>query len=427
MTRTVALMLPMLAAGLQAEVHFLTLRQAVELAMKQNPDIMLSRLEEQKAIQGVRVARDPFAPRITVGSGLAYSSGFPLSIEGSAPSVVQAYAKQFIFNRQQSYLVAQAKEEAHGAGIATAERRDEVAFRTASLFLDAERAARTTAMARKQADSLDKVLQSVQAQMKESRALPIEGKKAMLNLARARQTAESLEADQEFAEISLATVLGFSAEDRVRPSEEGRKAPEMPASEEAATESAIQFNKELRRLESSIVAKGLQIRGDRATRLPRVDLVAQYGLFAMFNHYEDYFRTFQRNNGELGLSFQLPVLPGPGIGALTEQRNAEVAHLRVEMNNTRNNVIATVRKTYRDIAKAESAREVARLDLDVAREQVSINLALLQEGRASMSNVEEARALEDNKWIAFFDAEYSLEKARWNLARQTGDLMASLR
>jgi outer membrane protein len=422
-----AFFLPVLAAGLHAEVHYMALRQAVELALKQSPDVILARLDEQKAVEGVRAAKDPFTPRITVGSGLAYTSGFPLSIEGSAPSVVQAYAKQFIFNRQQSYAVAQAKEEARGAGIATAEKGEEVAYRTASLFLDAERAARMSAMARKQADSLDKVEQSVQAQVAESRVLPIEAKKAALAVARARQIIESLEGDQEFAEMSLATVLGFSAQDRVRPSEENRKPPEMPPSEEAAVESAIKFSKELRRLESNIVAKGLQIRGDRAARLPRVDLVAQYGLFAMFNHYEDYFRSFQRNNGELGVSFQLPVLPGPGIAALTEQRNAEVAQLRLQMNNTRNNIIMTARQTYRDIAKTEAAREVARLDLEVAREQVGIDLALLQEARASMSAVEAARAVEDSKWIAFYDAEYGLEKARWNLARQTGDLMAAFR
>jgi outer membrane protein len=426
--RNFVLLLPGLVAwALHAEVHHVTMRQAVEMALKQNPDIMLARLDEQKAIQAVRVARDPFAPRITVGSGLAYSNGFPMSIEGSAPSVVQAYAKQFIFNRQQSYLVAQAKEEARGAGIATAGRQDEVALRTASLYLDAERAARVSEMARKQADSLDKVGQSVKSQVDEGRVLPIEAKRAALNVARARQVVIALEADQESAETSLATVLGFTAEDRARAILEDRKPPEMPVSEDAAIATAIQFSKELRLLESRIVAKGLEIRGDRAARLPRIDLVAQYGLFAKFNHYEDYFRTFQRNNGQLGLSFQLPVLPGPGIGALTEQRNAEVAHLRLEMNNTRNSIIVTAKQTWRDIEAAEAGREVARLDLEVAREQVSINLALTQEGRASLSQVEEARAAEDSKWIAFYDAGYALEKARWKLAHQTGDLLAALK
>src|SRR5438105_3415664 len=180
--RKLAVLLPIvLGCGVQAEVHHITMRQAIETALKQNPDIMLARLDEQRAIQAVRVARDPFAPRITVGSGLAYSSGFPMSIEGSAPSVVQAYAKQFIFNRQQSYVVAQAKEEARGAGIATAGRQDEVAMRTASLYLDAERAARVDAMARKQADSLERVGQSVKSQLEEGRALPIDFKRAALN------------------------------------------------------------------------------------------------------------------------------------------------------------------------------------------------------------------------------------------------------
>jgi outer membrane protein TolC len=426
--RTIVLLLPiLLASALRGEVHHLTLRQAVELALKQNPDIIMARLDEQQALQGVRVAQDPFSPRITVGSGLAYSNGFPMSIEGSAPSVVQAYAKQYIFNRQQSYVVAQAKEQARGAAIGTAARQDEVAIRTASLFLDAERAARASEMARKQADSLDKVGESVKNQVAEGRVLPIEAKKAALNLARARQLVATLESDQEFAETSLATALGFTADDRARATGEDRKPPDMPASEDAAVENAVQSSKELRRLESKIVAKGLEIRGDRAARLPRIDLVAQYGLFAKFNHYEDYFRKFQRSNGELGISFQLPVLPGPGISALTAQRNAEVEHLRLEMKNTRNNIIMTARRTWRDISKAEAAREVARLDLDVAREQVNIELALTQEGRASMGQVEEARAAEDAKWIAFYDAGYALEKARWTLAHQTGDLISALR
>jgi outer membrane protein len=426
--RCLAIVFAILAAsGLRAEVHHLTLRQALELALKQNPDILLARLDESKAAEGVRVARDPFTPRITVGSGLAYSNGFPMAIEGSAPSVVQGYARQYIFNRQQSYLVAQAKEDARGAGIATEDRREEVAYRTTSLFLDAERAARVSELARKQADSLDKVAQSVKVQVAEGRILPIEGKRAALNLARARQTVATLEADQEIAETSLATVLGYSAQDRARPIVEDRKPPAMPISEEDTIESAIRVSKELRRLESHILAKGLEIRADRAARLPRIDLVAQYGLFAKYNHYEDYFRAFQRHNGQLGISFQLPVLPGPGISALTAQRNAEVAQLRLQMAGARNNIIIKARQTYHEIARAEAAREVARLDLEVAREQVNINLALFQEGRMSMGHVEEARAAEDTKWMAFYDAGYALERARWNLARQTGDLLSAFR
>src|SRR5271155_2224132 len=90
------------ACLLRAEVRPMTLRQAVETALKQNPDITLARLDEAKARQSVLVAKDPFTPHLIIGSGLAYSSGFPMSIEGSAPSVVQANIVEDIFNRQQS-------------------------------------------------------------------------------------------------------------------------------------------------------------------------------------------------------------------------------------------------------------------------------------------------------------------------------------
>ena len=76
------------AAGLCAEIHPLTLRQAVEIAMKENPDLVLARLEEQKAQANVRVAKDPFVPKIYAGSGLAKTYGYPSSIEGAAPSIV---------------------------------------------------------------------------------------------------------------------------------------------------------------------------------------------------------------------------------------------------------------------------------------------------------------------------------------------------
>jgi outer membrane protein TolC len=415
------------SAAMHAEVHTMTLRQAVERALQQNPEIAMARLDEVKAQAAARARKDPFTPHVSAGSGLAYTYGFPMSIEGSAPSIVQARASQFLFNRQQSYLVAESKEEARGAGLAASFKQDEVAFRTASLYTDAERAGRAGEMASKELDSLAKVLATVQNRVAEGRELPLESKRAEFNLARARQVAEALDADRETAETSLALVLGYGADDRVRPAAEERTLPSMPASEEAAVESALQSSKELRRLESQIAAKGLEGRAAKAARLPRVDLVAQYGLFATFNHFQDYFLKYQRNNGEIGISFQLPLLSGSGVSAAAAEADADAAKLRIQMNQKRNQIAADARQAYRDVRKAETARNVSRLDLEVAREQLSVNLDLLQEGRILLRQVEEARIAESDKWVAFYDAQYGVERAYWSLARQTGDLLAALR
>ncbi|HEY1184617.1 MAG TPA: TolC family protein [Bryobacteraceae bacterium] len=413
-----------LAALACAEVHSLTLRQTIELAVRQNPEVALVRLDEQKARAAIRAARDPFLPRVTAGSGLAYTSGFPMSIEGSAPSVMQAVAQQFVFNRPQSLEVARAKENARGAAIGVISKRDEVVYRAAALYLDAERAARIGALARTAIERQQAVLDSVRAQVAEGRALPIVQKQAELALARDRQAAESVDDEQAAAETDLAIALGFAAEDRVRAVAQDRPAPPLPASEQQAAEAALASNSELRQLESQIAAKQLELRGASAARLPRADLVAQYALLAKFNNYTEYFNHFQRNNGEIGVSFQVPLFV-PGVRSATAQGEADLSRLKIELANARNRIVSDLADSLRSARRAQTAADVARLDLEVAREQLSVGLAQFQEGRQTMRQVDEARLAENDKWIAFYDAQYALEKARWNVLRLNGGLLDS--
>ena len=413
-----------LAALARAEVHSLTLRQTIELAVRQNPDVALVRLDEQKARAAIRAARDPFLPHVTAGSGMAYTNGFPMSIEGSAPSIMQAVAQQFVFNRPQSLEVARAKENARGAAIAVVSKRDEVAYRAAALYLDAERTARVGALTRTAIERQQAVLDSIRAQVAEGRALPVVQKQAELAMARDRQAAESVDDEQATAETDLALALGFPAEDRVRAVAQDRPAPPLPASEEQAAEAALASNSELRRLESQIAAKQLELRGASAARLPRADLVAQYAVLAKFNNYTEYFSHFQRNNGEFGVSFQVPLFV-PGVGAATAQGQADLSRLKIELANTRNRIVSDLADSLRAARRAQTAADVARLDLEVAREQLSVNLAQFQEGRQTMRQVDEARLAENGRWIAFYDAQYALEKARWNVLRVNGGLLDS--
>ncbi len=414
------------AAALRAESHPLTLKQTVELALKQNPDVMLARLDEEKLRAGVRVARDPFSPRLTVGSGLAYSNGFPLAIAGSAPSVFQAQATMAIFNRQKSFEVAEAKEDARGAAFNTANKRDEAAYRAAMLYLDAERASRLGDVARRDIESRQRMLDAVKAQVQEGRALPLAQKQAELGVAQAKQAALDWDDQRDNAETSLAVALGFSAADQVQPSADERPAPGLPPTVEEAERSAMASNNELKQLQSQMASKELEIRGDKAARLPKADLVAQYAMLAKFNNYSQFYNSFQRNNGQIGVAFQLPLFYGSAIGGQMAQAEIDVAHLRTEMSNLRNRISSDLEQSYRDVTRARGAMDVARLDLDVAREQISVDLAQMQEGRLAMSALEQARLAENAKWIALYDAQYQLEKAEWNVLRLTGQLASAV-
>jgi outer membrane protein len=309
------LLLCVSAAAAFAEVHPLTLRQALEMALKDNPDLVLSRLDQQKADAAVRIAKDPFAPKLYAGSGLAKVWGYPTSIEGSAPSIIQTRTDMSLFNRPKTYELARVRETARGAGIDTQSKSDQVAYQTATLFLDAQQLDRSKQSLQLEVESLERVSGTVGAQVEEGRQLPIESKRVAVDLARASQRLAALNGDLDYSEASLAVVLGYSATDRVQPLGEERAAFEIPASEQAATELALQNNREIRKIESQLQAKGFEVKEAEATRLPVIGLVAQYALFAKTD-YQDYFTRFQRNNGELGVSIQIPLLTGSAAKGL---------------------------------------------------------------------------------------------------------------
>jgi len=426
-------LLTALAATAQAETHRLTLKQAIGRALSQNPEVIMSRLDQVKASAGVRLAASPFIPRVGMGSGLAYSNGFPLSIEGSAPAAFQAKATEALFNRPQSYALAQSKEELRGAGYAIGSKNDEITYRVASLFIDVDRASRLKESAQKQVESLDKVLQTVQARVDEGRELPVTGQQANVNLLRAKQRLVSLAADLDYGGHNLAATLGYNPVDVVEPINADAADPaglapasSIPNTEEAALQEAYNTNNELKRLQSNYEAKTLEIKGDRAQKLPKIDLVAQYALLTKYSNYQEYFTKFQRNNGQIGASIQVPLFAGTGVSAQVAQSEADQQHLRAEIDSTRNRIALDLHQSYLEIQKTDAGRDLAQADLDLARAQLSVVLEQMNEGRAALAAVEEARFNEDEKWIAFYDAQFASEKARLNVLKQTGELTAAL-
>ena len=130
---------------------------------------------------------------------------------------------------------------------------------------------------------------------------------------------------------------------------------------------------------------------------------------------------------ETGVFKKYVQLVGSAAKGYVGQADVDIAKMRTRVNDTRNRIGVDTAKSYQDVGRSESAREVARLDLDVAREQVTVLLAQLNEGRVPNSSVDQARMMEQEKWIAYYDAQNTVEKAKLNVLRLTGTLVATLR
>lgn len=386
----------------------------------------LTRLDEQRAEQGIKVALDPFRPKIYGGSGLAYTYGYPNSIDGNAPSLFQLRTDMALYNRPKSYAVAAAREQARGSQYSAQAKAEDVAFQAADLYLTAHQLKQQSEVLNTQLPGLQKVLTSVTAAVSEGTQLPIELKRAQVNLALSTERLSSAQLDIDYYQMMLAVALGYPATDRVEPAD---RTTELnitpPASEDDATDEALRNNRDLRRMESEVLVKELDVRSFKSERLPQVDLVAQYSLFAKYN-YAQYFQKFQSNNFQLGASIKIPFLVGSAAHAQALQAYTDMQKIRIQKDQIRNRIITDTHRGYEQFKKAQSIRDLSRMQLDLAREQLTVLLAQNEEGRTPIAEVERARLDESEKWMSFYDAETQVTRTKLAILRDMGTLVASL-
>ena len=418
-------MLVLGALSCVAQTRTLTLRQALDLALQQNPDMVIARLDQQRASDQVLISKDPFSPKVYAGSGLAWTYGFPTSIDASPPSIIDAKTNMSLYDRPQSYLVAQAKESLRGAGISLNQRQAEVIYRVASLFIDAENAARGLDAAKQEDDILVRAQKLTETRVAEGEALNIESRKAILAEEQAAHRVKTFNRDLSTAERSLGLALGLAPGDQVHAAAEQFPALEPPVSEDEAIAAALDNSPEIKRLESDLQAKTLELKSYRAYRLPKADLVAQYSLESPFNNIQKYLNHFQLNNVELGASFSIPLLAGKSAKAYSSQAEEDAAKIRTEIARTRRRIRDDIENAFDDLSVADDARKLALDDLSLTRESTTLDLA--RQSEILPVQVEQDRAAEQEKWRAYYDAQAAAQHARLNVLRLTGTLEEALK
>ena len=157
----------------RAETHTLTLKQAVDRAAAQNPEVVMARMDELKADQAIRIAKDPFSTHIGAAADWLTATAIRSALKARRRQFFRRRRAEYLFNRPQIWTVAQSKENAKGAGMAVELKRDDIAYRVATMYVDVERAFKLEDALQKQVESLDKVLQTVDARVQLGRELPM--------------------------------------------------------------------------------------------------------------------------------------------------------------------------------------------------------------------------------------------------------------
>ncbi|SRR5712692_1525574 len=398
----------------------LTLKQAVALAVKNSREVALARLQQTLAEQSAAVQRAEFRPNLYAGSGAGYTNGIPQSFGGATPSVFNVAFIQTLINSPLRGQLRAAEERAEGQRFEVERARDAVILRTVSDYLELAKVRHSLELLRRERESAQKIADITRERASAGVELPIEVTRAQLGGARIEQHIVQLEGQEEALESELRRLMGVPVDQRIEVAAE-----ELPVTPERTVDElidlAIANNAELKQAEAERRARAHRLKGERGGSFPSVDLVGQYSLLSRVNNFDEFFRRFQRHNLDVGVQVRFPIFSARTSAAVAlAQTDLNAAEL--ELKKKRSDLEIEVRREARRTRELEVAREVARLELQLAQENLQLLQAQLQEGRASLRDVEKARLEESGKWMEFLEGDYNRQKAQLELLRSTGQL-----
>jgi outer membrane protein TolC len=193
----------------------------------------------------------------------------------------------------------------------------------------------------------------------------IELTRAKLNTARIRFKIAELLAGADTLRLRLSQLTGLAAKEFETMSESIPHLPEV-SQEEDLTARAISFSPTVKGANELAAAKLFQARGEHKQLYPAVDLVGQYARFSKYNNYDQYYKTFKRNNGALGIEIRFPFL-NKGQKDHSEALYAEAQRARKDADAAKEQVSTETLKMQRTVAQLSAARDVARLEYQLSQ------------------------------------------------------------
>jgi outer membrane protein TolC len=415
------------ACGAQqsSPVARLTLKTAVDQAVRNSRDVTLAKLEATLADKTAAVDRSVFGPNLYTGSGFAYTSGFPLAPGGGVPAIFELSYTQSLFNplAKGNQRADEARARAQKANIDNV--RDAVTFRTASTYLELTKVRHSLDVLHRERENTQKLSELIRDRIAAGYELPIEQPRADIKGARVEQLIAHEEGRQDALEADLRDLLGLLPDQPLELAVEDLPASaERPVTELVAL--AIASSSDIRQAETEQKAKTDILKGTRNSRWPTIDIVGSYSVLSNTNNYTKFFNAFQRNNVNIGVQVNVPVYAARASATIAEAR-ANVSVAEVEAKAKRSEVDRKVRGQAHLVHELEQARNVARLELDLAQENLKVLQAQFEQGRLTRTDLEQAHLEESDKWRAFFDADYQRQVAELALLQLTGQIGSVLR
>lgn len=397
----------------------LTMRHAVTLALQNSRDLALARVQYTVALNQTSLDRAAFLPNIYTGSGAAYTSGFP-SLGGSPPAVFQMNYDQAIFNPALKAQQQAAEEHAKTMKLEVDRTRDDVIVRTASAYLELAKVRHSLELLRGEQASSEKILSVTQERVQANQELSIEVTRSQLTAARIQERIIKLEGRDEALTQQLRNITGLPDGEAIEVQ------PEDPGFETDLQDAQIldwgmHSDRDIQEAENDRLARQHILRGAKLGYFPTLSVLGQFSVLSKSNNYLDFYKKFERNNGSVGIQLTIPIFSSK-TRATVALAKSELSASELALGNKRQQVRLDLLQKQRNVRELDATREVARLDLKLSQESLQLLQAKFDEGRANLRDIENARLDENDKWVAFLDADFARQQGQLTLLQATGQL-----
>jgi outer membrane protein TolC len=399
----------------------ISFRNAMELALEHSGVMGIAAINQWRARKAYDELHANYIPQLTVGSGLGYSYGFPLTLEGSAPSVINFNSLNTILNVPLRKYLRAAKIDLQATTLDVQDKRNGVILDAALTYTQLAQLSKkieTLTEAQKAAEKAQFVSEQRLQQGVDSK---LDVTRSELVSARIRLRIAEAQGQGDVLRQHLASLMGMQPDAiTVDPA----SVPEMPAISQAddLPARAVESSLAVKQAQQKTAAAKLRAEGEHdATKFPTADFASQYAYLARYNNYDLYFKNYTANNLAVGLNIKFPFF-NPVQNARAQEAKADALLAGKQEELTREKVREDTLQLQRSLRQLAAVRDVAKLEWEVSQGDLEVVKTRLETSQANLRDEENAQLDIDDKYAAYQDAEFELRRAELQLLRLTGEL-----
>jgi outer membrane protein TolC len=405
-----------------AQISFTT---AVGLALKNSPKVLTAQADVDKALAVLQQLRDAYIPNIAGGSGVGPPSyGYPLG----QPSIFNITSQSLVFSYSQHDYIRAAQAALDATRLNLKDIRAGVAEDTAITYLALDRDIQRQAALQEQQGFSDSLVNIVQERLDAGQDTPIDLTTCRLTAAQIRLARLRAEDETAADQAHLARLIGLPAQALGTTSS---SVPPFPVTSSDLTDTTPLTSPAVESAYAVARSKRQTAFGDaRYLWRPQIYFQGQYSRYATYTNIQAYYLRFQQNNAAVGVQITIP-LYDVAHRAKERESAAEAARAQHEADSIRDQFFDSRLRARHTAAELSARTEIAKLDQQLARQQLDIMLVQLKAGTGNLSgpqmtpkDEQTARITEREKFVAMLNANFEAQQAAIGLLRAAGDLEA---